>query len=549
MKIVQVLFDQPGQSFNDISGKNTAITKTGTFKPAPPLTSRTNNSVLIDTSNSLTIVDVPIGKRTHEQESFSISFYLKLGSSFTDQADILFDSTNGLGFRVAQSNISFGVSSVDAVYYVKHKLQTISRRLLVTASYSERILSLSIDGIIQDQIQLPDDFEFKSTSTLSLTSAVPSSFIMIDKLEIFNEALAPKYLLNEKELDDVYQNPGQLMSLDDASYFSFSNKIKPLTTGFLYGSNKSMSTATMVGVEEIAENYVVLKDGLSSGYFTDSVFLPAFENNSHNQIDWYGDSGGIVVSYNTDGSDTYTPLTNHSSISGFSGGMLYYKVQMLRYGSLLNSPAFTGMSFVAYDSKSFSSDNTLYYLDTAFNYSVGSDTSPLIYQSYNNGITTASGGFTIDAGQARSVEFMYMPKDLSQACLVDCGGSRYSWSGAGNITKTNISSLYVNGVNLYSQTSVSNVFIPGVWHHVVLTFGSDEVNPVFINQSKTGTLIGSDNSFAHLGIYEYDMSAKAISHYKHLTSKVSEITYSDSISIGSDSYSGYNVDKVVLSTQ
>ena len=549
MKIVQVLFDQPGQAFNDISGKNTAITKTGTFKPAPPLTSRTNNSVLIDTTNSLTIVDIPIGKRTHEQESFSISFYLKLGSSFTDQADILFDSTNGLGFRVAQSNISFGVSSVDAIYYVKHKLQTISRRLLVTASYSERILSLSIDGTIQDQIQLPDDFEFKSTSTLSLTSAVPSSFIMIDKLEIFNEALTPKYLLNEKELDDVYQNPGQVMALDDASYFSFSNKIKPLATGFLYGSNKSMSTATMIDVEEIAENYVVLKGGVSSGYFTDSVFLPTFENNSHNQIDWYGDSGGIIVSYNTDGSDTYTPLTNHSSIPGFSGGMLYYKVQMLKYGALLNSPAFTGMSFVAYDSKAFSSDNTLYYLDTAFNYSVGSDTSPLIYQSYNNGITTLSGGFTVDAGQARSVEFMYMPKDLSQACLVDCGGSRYSWSGAGNITKTNISSIYVNGVNLYSQTSVSNVFIPGVWHHVVLTFGSDEVNPVFINQSKTGTLIGSDNSFGHLGIYEYDMSAKAISHYKYLTSRVSEITYSDSISIGSDSYSGYNVDKVVLSTQ
>jgi len=47
----------------------------------------------------------------------------------------------------------------------------------------------------------------------------------------------------------------------------------------------------------------------------------------------------------------------------------------------------------------------------------------------------------------------------------------------------------------------------------------------------------------------YDMSAKAISHYKYLTSRVSEATSSDSISIGSDSYSGYNLDKVVLSTQ
>lgn len=549
MKIVQVLFDQPGQSFNDISGNNNVITKTGTFKPTPPLTSRTNNSILVDNTNSLTLVQVPIGKRSHEEESFSISFYLKSGSSFADQADILFDSTNGLGFRLAQSNLSFAVSSLDAIHYVKYKLPTISRRILVTASYSKRILSLSIDGITQDQLQLPDDFEFKSTSTLSLTSAVPSSFIMIDKLEIFNEALTQKYILEEKALDEAYQNPGQIMSLDNATYFSFSNKIKPVTTGFSYGANKSMSTATMVNLEEVAENYVVIKAGMSSGYFTDSVFIPTVDDTSHNQIDWYGDSGGIAVSYNTDGSDTYTPLTNHSNIPGFTGGMLYYKVQMLRYGLLLNSPVFTGMSFVVYDSKKFSSDNTLYYVDTDFNYSVGPETSGLLYQSYNNGITTMSGGFNMDADQVRSLEFMYMPKDLSQACLVDCGGSRYSWSAAGNITKSNISSIYVNGVDLYSQTSVANVFIPGVWHHVVLTFGSDETDPVFINQSKTGTLIGPDSSFGHLGIYDYDMSAKAIKHYNHLSKRVSESTISEVILLGSDNYSGYNVDRVVLSTQ
>jgi hypothetical protein len=115
MKIVQVLFDQPGQSFNDISGKSTAITKTGTFKPAPPLTSRTDNSILIEPSNSVTLVDVPIGKRSHEQESFSISFYLKSGSNFPDQADILFDATNCLCFILAQYNLYFFLSSLGVI--------------------------------------------------------------------------------------------------------------------------------------------------------------------------------------------------------------------------------------------------------------------------------------------------------------------------------------------------------------------------------------------------------------------------------------------------
>lgn len=550
MKIVQVLFDQPGQSFNDTSGQNSVITKTGSFKPAPPLTSRTQNSILLDSSNSITLFQIPIGKRSHEQESFSISMYIKLGNSFADQTSILYDSTNGLGIKVEDSNLIFSATdSADVITSIKYKLPDISKAIHIVASYSKGTMSLIVDGIAQSQVQLPSSFKFKSTSTLSLTSSVASSFILIDKLEVFNESLQQPYIASERSLDEVYQNPGQIMSLDDASYFSLSRNLKPITTGFAYGNNKFFSTAESVNLSETSESYIKINDGYNSGYFTDSVFIPTVEDTSHNQIDWYGDSGGIQVSYNTDGSSTYIPLTNHSNIPGFTGGMLYYKVELLRYSSALESPAFTGMSFVVYDSKSFYSDNTLYALATDFNYSVGGDSSSLINQSYANGIKTMSGGFSINTDEARSVEFMFMPTDLGQTCLLDCGGSRYSWSAAGNITKTAIDSIYVNGVNLYSQTSIANVFIPGIWHHVVITLGSNELNPVFINQSKTGTLLGPDNMFSHLGIYDYDMSAKAIKHYKQLTNRVSEPTISDTIIIGADDYSGYNVDRVVLSTQ
>jgi hypothetical protein len=173
----------------------------------------------------------------------------------------------------------------------------------------------------------------------------------------------------------------------------------------------------------------------------------------------------------------------------------------------------------------------------------------MVSQSKENGIKTLSGGIKSSGITARSVEFMFNPSGLGQTCLLDLGGARYSWSGAGNITKTGISSVYVNGVNLYSQTSISNVFTSGIWHHVVITLSEDQTDTLYLNQSKTGTLVGPDNSFAHLGIYDYDMSTKAISHYRYLTSRASDATSSDSISIGSDSYSGYNVDKVVLSTQ
>lgn len=552
MKIAQVLFDQPQQSFSDISGKNTTITKTGTFKATPPLTSRTKNSVLIEPSNSITISQLPIAKKTHEQEDFSISLYLKSGKAFSSIQSILYDSDNGIGLRTKDGNIVFSITdSSDVQHSLYYKLPKIGSKYNVVATYMEGLMSLIIDGVAQSQKQLEGSFEFKSSSSVSLLCDISSDYLLIDKVEIFNESLSSAYIASEMYLDSLYQNPGQIMSLDDAAYFSFSKNIKPIRTGFSYGSNKSLSTATIVGLKEISENYLTFSEtsGPASGYFTDSVFITSLEDSNNNQISWYGDSEGISVSYNTDGGSVYAPLSNHSNVPGFSGGMFYYKVEMSSNEVSLDRPVFTGLDFIAYDSKEFRSDNTLYYVDTDFNYYTNEYSDSLINQSSNNGISTISGGVKIVDNTVSTVEFMFRPTGLGQTCLIDCGGSRYSWSGAGNITKTGIASIYINGVNLYSQTSISNVFIQDIWHHVVITLSQDEVDTLFINQSKTGSLIGSNNGIAHLGIYDYDMSAKAINHYRYLTSRVSEVTSSDSISIGSDSYSGYNVDKIVLSTQ
>lgn len=547
MKIAQVLFDQSQQSFSDISGKNLVLPKTGTFISTPPLTSRTKNSIPFTGTNSLTIQDVPIAKRTHEEEEFSISFYMKAGNTFDSLTNVIYDSSNNIGISIFKSNITFTISdSSNTLSSISYKIPEIGNAYHIAAVYSKRTMQLFVDGIARSSKTLSEAFEFKAISNLNLLLGGNGYYILIDKLEVFNEAISTKYIDSEMLLDLVYQNPGQIMSLDDASYFSFSKNLKPIKTGFSYGANKSLSTAAMVNVSEAFKNYLILNDGQNSGYFTDSAFITTIDNN---QIDWYGDSGGIQVSWNMDGSNTYIPLINHSDIPGFTGGMLYYKVTLTRDSASLASPVFTGLDFISYDSKEFRSDNTLYALDTDFNYHVGKYSNSILSQSLENGIKTLSGGVKVLGTTARSVEFMFNPSGLGQTCLLDLGGARYSWSGAGSITKTGISSIYVNGVNLYSQTSISNVFNSGIWHHVVITLSQDQTDTLYLNQSKTGTLIGSDNSFAHLGIYNYDMSAKAISHYKYLTSRVSEATSSDSISIGSDSYSGYNLDKVVLSTQ
>jgi uncharacterized protein (UPF0333 family) len=137
---------------------------------------------------------------------------------------------------------------------------------------------------------------------------------------------------------------------------------------------------------------------------------------------------------------------------------------------------------------------------------------------------------------------------LGQTSLVDCGDARVSWSAAGNVTKSNISSFYVNGTN-QTSTTISDVFDIGIWYHVLITFSSNKQADLFFNQTQTGTMLGSNSNYSNIAIYDYDASGLASKHFNNIVSNPYIASSSDSISIGSDSYNGFNVDVLVHSTQ
>lgn len=551
MRIADVSFDYDTQSFHDHSVSQVAITKTGTFRSTPPLTSRTINAIRITPSNSLTLVDVPVAVRSHEEEGFTIAFYFKAGQEFSSEQAILADNGMLAGFTFIGSTIKFWLTDKDNnSYIIKYGLPYIGNSYHIIGSYLNGSMSLLVDRSVVATKLLPDTFQFKSQTHIDLQANTTESNFILDDIEIFNEVPEMSYFQEENTLNKSVQNISQILVQDDPSYFSVSRNKKPLQSGFSYDSNKDYSYAEFSGLELDNSGNVVLIDrsGASSGYFLDSYFFPPLSG-GHNQIDWYSDSSGVVVSYNLDGGTSYIPLTNHSPIPNFTGGMLYYKVELSTSNINEYEPIFRGMSVVSYESKDFYSDNTLYKIETDYDYSVGNFDGQLINHSNQNGIHTKSGGFKVNNTTVRSVEFLFNPTALTQTSLVDCGSARYSWSTAGAVTKAGIQSIYVNGYNLTSSTTISSVFEPNVWHHVVITFSSDQADTLFFNQTKTGTMLGPDNRFGQIAVYEVDISSKANSHYINMTNKVSAQTISDSIIVGSDVFSGYNVDKVVLSTQ
>jgi hypothetical protein len=554
MKIVDIKFDQMSNSFLDISGNSSLISKTGVFKKTIPVCPYSSSSILIKSNNSLTISEIPIAVRSHESEAFSIGFYFKSGSQFSSSdQNVLYDSSNGFGIIFRNGRMIFRVTdSSNTAIDVAYRLDKLNKSYYVVAKYSPGVISLMLDGSTVASSQVKSDFKFKSTSNVDLVSSVSESHIILDKIQVFN------YDLNIREInammfeDMSVQNPGQIISSDDGIFFEPSYTSKPLQAGFSYKTNKNFAASEMNNVELTGYGTVVLSSvasGPYSGYFKDSFYFPPLSEEDHNVISWQGDSGGIEVEYNTDGGSVYTPLINNHNIPGFSGGDFYYKVNMSTQDASSDKPIFSGLSFLVYDNKSIDSKNSLYTIDTDYNYVVGDRSLPNSHNGYS-GLKTIGGGFKVEGLDVRSVEFFYNPSSLGESCLVDCSGSAYSWNASGTITKSNISSIYVNGEDMSSETSISNVFTAGVWHHVLVTFSALVEDTLFFNQTSSITpLLGPDSRFNYIGIYSQDSSSKALEHYNYMVTRVSNLGVSESIDIGSDSFSGFNIDKIILSTQ
>lgn len=551
MRLIDVVYDTINLSYVDFSGFNRTVSKigSGNWEVTPPLTSKTYNAIRVTPTSGLLLADIPIGKYSHERESFSINTYFKKIDGGSTTSNILFDETAVFGLIYDNNKLVFKIRDAsDYVHVLPYSIPVAGDAYHISATYNDRVMSLVIDGETEASLVLPDTFKFKSTVDLDLKSSITSGIQLIDKVQILNEVLAPQKLQLELRQDKYLQAPAQVIIKDNPHYFGFERNLKKIDDIFEYGLNKDYSTATLTDLEIDQYGYLVVSSEATSGTLEDYHYFPPLVQSTHNQIDWYGDTDNITLEYSLDGL-TYTNLNNHKNIDGFTGGYFYYRVTITK-NDIHDNPRFYSLRFTSYVDRKFPSDNSLYEIDTVNDYTVGSMPGLLIDHSDTMGITMMNGGFTVSDTDIRSVEFLYRPTTLTaQNTLVEAGVAKYGWSAAGAITKSGIENLYINGKNLNGETSVSTVFTPNMWHHVAISFLADQPGPVAINQSIDGSVLGAESGFAHLAIYDHDIPDDAVRHYKYLTTKVSEPAISDSINLGSESFDGYSVDKVIVSTQ
>ena len=282
------------------------------------------------------------------------------------------------------------------------------------------------------------------------------------------------------------------------------------------------------------------------------------------KIEWEGDNG-IMVETSIDNS-TWVQCMNGESIPQYklgsfnSSGLVYIKITMSTTDNSKYLPKLYNLTLSFYNDQVIYAQNAGSYMSTFDGLaginnpaiSLGQNKYPILSRNFKNGIRVPiDSGFYINANiPVKTIEFFYTPDDLTNSGLVNStatngyAASNYSWNGAGTISKTNINSIYVNGVNKTSATSVSDVFTADDLHHVVITYTSAISGAIRFSYSLIGT-VGS--LIQNLGLYETQFTGSQIlNHYDLYISKASAIAEDSTITLTENSVEAYNNEWLVI---
>lgn len=454
----------------------------------------------------------------------------------------LFYENGNIVFRVGNSKVEYTPSKTESVY--------------IAASFQSKSISLYINGLLVDSAFI-DQYQFSNNSINFKTGPADSKFV-IDCVAFY------KYNLPDNEINNHYAegikeiNSSQIVNTDNGYMFSMNSQpIKPKFK-FSYPDSKSWSSVVGNGVSISGDNSYIYfpkttESVATSFSFTDSFIVPNYLNITTSQIYWSNDVDGITVEASINGTTwreckNGNPLPYYNKNENQVSDLLYLRVTLSsadtsRYQTILKS-----LEIFFYSSKDFYSDNSGYYLSSNFDYSLPKVNSRILSYNKNNGLKMYNGhGFSLNnIPEIKSVEMIFTPA-AGQNVLVSGSSKIYEWSVDGTISKTAISSIYVNGINRTSQTNVFDFMSIGFPHHVVINFTSAATNIKF-NQNQTDSKSGIGSMYNNLAVYEDNLKASQIAqHYLLYTGNITN-SINDTLIAISEASTGNDSTSVTLTS-
>lgn len=493
-----------------------------------------NNDYYTDTKSP------PLANKNNSRGEFTIELWLLPKLISGNQTTIFADISNDTGIFYEKGNIIFKVEGQKTEY----SLSSINKSIYIVSTYDGSHISLFIDSELKSKTKL-NNFSFIAEDINFQSGPVISE----QDLFYINAAAVYRYCLSSDQIYDHYIQilntpPIQISYPDNGYLFEFKDRAINKKYSFSYPLDRGWQEIASSPVEYNAGyGYIELGkiDGSVSESILDVLSVPSIEDYNHSIIEWEGDNG-ISVEISQDNSNFYAcqngmplPLTDAEK------GIIYLKITFdssdgqrfnprLHY---LSVSFYTDLKIYALNSADYVAQTTGGGKDFGFTW----NKYPILSQSKYNGLRSIDSFSIYTEKDILSVETFYTPESLNAGSIMD----QLSWDGAGTLDKSNILSIYVNGVDKTSETSVSGLFTPGEIHHVILVFNNAVTEEIVFNEGSNEAL------FQYLAIYESQLDAgTAEAHYDMWVGNVSTIADGGSLTLTENSINYYNNDWIVI---
>jgi hypothetical protein len=335
-----------------------------------------------------------------------------------------------------------------------------------------------------------------------------------------NIQIRKHYLEGSKEI-----NYFQIVHSDNGYLFTLnSSAIRP---AFKYSYPKSKTW------NELSEGDIIVSSDGQSIYFqktdtalekefsfTDQIFIPEHLGITTSQVYWEPDINGITVEASLDG-NVWSQCNNREALPFFNkndnqvSNSLYLRVTVSSADTSKYLPYLNSLYIDFFKNKTVYADNFGCTLSSDYDYSLPPFNSKTLSANRHNGLRMYNGhGFSLSDGvNAESIEMIFTPS-TGKNVLFSAPSKIYEWNNSGNITKTGISSIYVNGINRTSSTNISDFLTIDMPHHIVINLSSASGSGIKFNQNQGDTNSGSNHMYSNIAIYESALSeANILNHY------------------------------------
>jgi len=565
-----------GTSAIDISGCSNNGTYTGGITTGLiPLVSGGANGSLITNTKYITLpvtkdyygstADGGFADTNSSDNQFSLELWMYPKITTTGLTTLFADPVTNIGIFYEKGNIVFKLEAERLDY----TLPNISQSHHIVATYSITEMSLYVDGKFATSKPLTNYKFTNDTVTLKLgpTGNSADSFIA-DAPAVYRYALGLDRIIEHYTYSGT-TSPLQISYPDGGTLFEIYDDSVSKQFNFAYPANRPLEYfATDDLIYNTEEKCLEIKKTATAAsksvVVVDAVAIPAGFDLDSSKIEWNGDNG-VSIRTSTDGT-TWSSAINGRAIPQFKLGSfssertLYLEITFTSSDTTKFIPRLHTLLMCFYKDQVLYSPSNPEYVYTIEGTSgfatkditFGRIKYPILSRQKLNGLTTADGaGFKINTTQSiRTVEFFLTLSDLTANSILFSGAdgnfvsARYSWTNAGTLNKSNISAIYVNGVDKTSQTNVSSVFTANELYHVLIVTSGPITGVLLFNHIVTG---GPSSLYQYISYYPSAFnSTLALSHYNMHIGRSATIADDSSITLTENSVDFYDNDWIVL---